>query len=787
MNMYMRIIIVFLLSISVAFGNNAGTDANIFGDVKVGGEHMPGVTVYIEGQNKGAITNKSGHYNIVNLPIGEFTIVAKMIGYKVQKKLITTIAGKTLEVNFDLEQEDVSMEEVVVTGMRTPKKITESSVIVNVIKSEFLESVQANSLSEGLNYQPGLRVETDCQTCNYTQLRMNGLGGAYSQVLINSRSIFSPLTSLYGLEQIPAVMVERIEVVRGGGSALYGSSAIGGVVNVITKFPETNFWDIGINNSIISGSVNESHFNAVATVVSEDSKEGLAFFGSHRSREAFDANDDGFSEMPKLKSTSFGANAYFRPEVNHNLELSLNNIYESRRGGDNINSAPHLAEQSEERLHNIIMGSAAYTYYFNNFLSNFQIYSGGQVTGRSHYTGVFPEITNNDSTDYWEHLANPPYGYTDNETYQIGFQLSKNLNNWNIGSLDLLFGSEFVYDHTKDLIEAYDYKIDQTTRNIGTFLQFDWTYFQNLNFLLGLRADKHNFVDELVVSPRFALKYAMTDNTQWRMSYSTGFRAPQAFDTDMHIAFSGGGIQKIVFAEKLKKEKSQSISGSVNYDNANPHIIYGFTLEGFYTKIEDLFILEELSILEDGNSILEKRNGDGAMVVGGSIETRLNYDQLLQFDLGLTIQSSKHEKAIEWSNQIPGTKEFLRSPDSYAYLVFTWTPRLPFAATIAGNYTGSMKVPHYGAPNDLGNPQADVLKTSDPFFDLSFKFTYKTGLKVLESNLEFYVGLQNILDSYQNDFDKGKSRDSNYIYGPSKPRTVSFGIRLHNDKNAMFY
>ena len=107
--------------------------------------------------------------------------------------------------------------------------------------------MQACNLSEGLSFQPGVRLETDCQTCNYTQLRMNGLSGGYSQILINGKSIFSPLTGLYGMEQIPSNMIERIEVVRGGGSALYGSSAIGGVVNVITKFSDQNNYSVGYN------------------------------------------------------------------------------------------------------------------------------------------------------------------------------------------------------------------------------------------------------------------------------------------------------------------------------------------------------------------------------------------------------------------------------------------------------------------------------------------------------------------------------------------------------------
>ena len=140
------------------------------------------------------------------------------------------------------------IDQVVVTGTKTFKRKTESPLIVNVIDSRKLQSVNdilACNLSDGLNFQSGIRVETDCQTCNYTQLRMNGLGGGYSQILVNGRPIFSPLIGLYGMEQIPINMIDRIEVVKGGGSSLYGSSTIGGVVNVITKTPKNNGFSFG--------------------------------------------------------------------------------------------------------------------------------------------------------------------------------------------------------------------------------------------------------------------------------------------------------------------------------------------------------------------------------------------------------------------------------------------------------------------------------------------------------------------------------------------------------------
>ena len=209
------IIFTALLALATIATRAQKTDANIFGDVQSLGEHIPFVNIYLEESGKGSTTDITGHYMLVNLPEGSYTLVASAIGYATVKKPVTITAGETQEVNFVLEEVTMALDEVVVTGTKTFKRQTESPVIVNVLDSKALDNVQACNISEGLRFQPGLRVETDCQTCNYSQLRMNGLGGGYSQILINGRPIFSPLTGLYGMEQIPANMVERIEVVRG--------------------------------------------------------------------------------------------------------------------------------------------------------------------------------------------------------------------------------------------------------------------------------------------------------------------------------------------------------------------------------------------------------------------------------------------------------------------------------------------------------------------------------------------------------------------------------------------
>ena len=179
-------------------------------------------------------------------------------------------------------------------------------------------------------------METDCQTCNYTQVRMNGLGGAYSQILINSRAVFSPLTGLYGLEQLPTALVERIEVVRGGASALYGSSAIGGTVNIITKLPQRNSYEVTSNNQVISGDALDYNVNATLTALSQKRNAGMAMYAFHRNRDAYDHNNDNFSELPEISNNSFGINSFFKINEDEKLEANFSSTHEYRYGGEMI-------------------------------------------------------------------------------------------------------------------------------------------------------------------------------------------------------------------------------------------------------------------------------------------------------------------------------------------------------------------------------------------------------------------------------------------------------------------
>ena len=758
-----RIVFIILIIGQFVYGQKR---FSVSGEISSEGNSMPYTNIYLETTSHGTVSNADGYYEIKNVPANTYTIVVSMTGFKTIRKKVTIEGNTTL--NFNLETE--LLDEIVITGTRTFKRQNNSAVIVNILNSESLNSLQACNLSDGLKFQPGLRVETDCQTCNYTQLRINGLGGGYSQILINGRPIFSPLTGLYGLEQIPVNMIERIETIRGGGSSLYGSSAIGGVVNVITKIPKNDNFEVNYTYQNINGGADDHMVSGNATVVSKSEKAGVSLFINNRNRDLYDHNDDNFSELTSLKNNSFGANAFFLPSENQKLEVSFSKLNEYRYGGEMVDGPAYLTQQAEERTHDVVMGSLDYQINFNKDNSSLITYFAGQQTDRDHYTGIFPD----NEDEIQNHIANPPYGTSKTTTLQGGVQLNHRLNDFLNGTNVLTIGSEYLVDDVLDVIDSYNYKIDQTTKNLGTFFQSDWEITQKLNLLSGFRVDSNNLVDNLIVSPRFSLLYKSESNVQLRTTWSTGFRAPQAFDTDLHIAFAGGGVSRISLDDDLVEERSNSFSASINYDKSTENFIAGFTVEGFYTKLKNAFYLNPIGEDEFGQRF-EKQNGDAAVVQGITLETRANYKRKMQLEAGFTIQTSEFSTVVETIEGLAPRREFLRTPNEYGFATLSYMPNNKFNTNLNYVYTGDMLIAHFaGAPEQTVNEY----KTTPSFHEFSWRTSYRFDIDNIGAGLEVFGGIKNIFNAYQDDFDTGKNRDSNYVYGPGMPRTFFIGLRI---------
>ena len=321
---------------------------------------------------------------------------------------------------------------------------------------------------------------------------------------------------------------------------------------------------------------------------------------------------------------------------------------------------------------------------------------------------------------------------------------------------------------------SYNYLVDQKTGVLAAFIQSDLGLSDNISLLSGFRFDRHSMLDNTILSPRFSLLYRLKDNTQFRLSYSSGFRAPQAFDADLHMAFSGGGVSRISLADNLKQEESHSFSTSINYDKVSERLVYGFTLEGFYTVLKDAFI-QDPNGGDSFGDIFVKRNGPSAIVSGFTLEARLALENRIQLESGFTIQSSLYDQAISYSENLFKRKDFLKTPSNYGYATFLYNPFKSINFSFNYIYTGEMVLLHLaGSSNQLN----DEYVISPVFNEMGIKATYTSRLNRVGVDIDYSIGVKNLTNTYQQDFDTYKNRDSNFIYGPTMPRTYYLGLVL---------
>lgn len=739
------------------------SDANIVGHVVDAetNEHLPYSVVSLKGTTIYQSCDATGHYSMENLPEGKYIIQASLLGFTPVKKEIVIRKNTTIEVNFSLKEDQVYLDQVVVSSNRTEVAKKMSPSLVKVLNTDLFESTSAVSLADGLSFQPGVRVEDNCQNCGFTQVRMNGLDGHYTQILMDSHPVFSALTGVYGLEQIPANMIERVEVIRGGGSALYGSSAIGGVVNIITKEPNRN--SAGVSHNIMSIGNSDSFDNNTtmnATVVL-DNKLGLSVYGQKRDRESYDDDGDGYSEVPVIHSQTIGLSSYFKITDYSKLKVRYHGIKEFRRGGDSLDLPAHQANIAEQVDHRINGGDVSYDLYSGSYNNHFNIFSSFQNTKRESYYGSGQDLN--------------AYGHTKDFVSVSGAQYTHGFDYLFFMPSELLIGTEFKYNELEDVSAGYDHEVEQTVRIYSGFIQNEWKN-KKYGILLGARFDKHNLLDDVVFSPRVNLRYNPTENLNLRASFSTGFRAPQAFDEDFHVAVVGGERVVTVLANNLKQEKSQSYSISADYTHHFGSMYANFVLEGFYTNLDDIFSLRELGETDvKGNSVLERYNGSGGVVKGFNLESMLYFSKKLNLQFGFTYQSSEYKHVQQWSDDanVPGEKKMFKTPDAYGYFNFKYNPVKPLTLAVNGTYTGEMLVQHCEGSGTL----IDVAVTTPDFYDIGFKASYDFIVEDY-ATLQLNAGVKNIFNSYQDDFDKGKYRDSGYIYGPSLPCSVFAGINL---------
>ncbi len=583
---------------------------------------------------------------------------------------------------------------------------------------------------------------------------------------------------------------------------------------------------------------NNLSFNG--SIVSDDSKMGAMFFGQLRNRQPWDKDGDGFSEIGQIGSRTLGANLYFRTSDYSRLTAEVHSIQEARRGGDHLeeNWPEHVAAVAESTDHSVYSGNIRYSLFSPDSKQHFQAYLSGQLVNRKSYYGGIGDLGNEGT------LGNPVphekygdnYGFSKGKTYIGGLQYARNLDKLLFMPAQVLVGAEYTRDVLNDTMPIRGWYVnaakvplfpdlDQAINNWSQIAQVEWKN-NRFSFLLGARLDEHSEVKGAILSPRLTVRYNPTENINLRAAYAKGFRAPQVFDEDLHIGVVGGEAQRVYNAHNLKPEVSHSYSISADIYRNFAKVQTNLLVEGFYTRLQDVFHNEEQDSQNDGIRRYTRVNGSGAKVLGVNLEGKLAFDKV-QLQAGLTLTSNKFDKAEEWGertaltsgstfaadgsnfakdadgnyeNQKQEDRAMTRTPNAYGYFTLGWNPIRPLNVALTGTFTGKMKVPHAiewgvgSAQSDIAGiaagtrtegvadaseaaPRWDELVESPAFFDLGTKVSYDFKLSK-STGVQLYTGLTNIFNSYQKDFDKGASRDSGYIYGPTQPRTFYMGCKL---------
>ena len=776
-------IIYFCLFLFLTFPAAASEEApplfTISGQVTSKGIPLPYASIQIKSSSIGTSSAADGSFKL-DVPPGDFQLRAQALGYKPLEMSVNSSSKKI--VLLDLEEDALLLEQIVVTADRNAHKRTESSVIVNTLDANMFARLQSNSLSEGLAFCPGLRIENTCGNCGSNQLRMNGLDGPYSQILINGKPIFSGLASVYGLELMPANMIDRVEVVRGGGSALYGSNAIAGTVNVITREPINNQYELFLNSSMVGVGNNAQPENSLqfnTTLTSEDRKQGLALYGFQRHRSPYDANDDGFSELAKIRNTTVGLHYSLKPGLKSKITADYFHINEMRRGGDSFDIPMHETLITEATDHRINSANLSY-HLFTKADQELTVYLASQTVDRDSYYGA--------------DRALDAYGITTDLTYSAGsqYKIASNLNT-------IIVGAEIDGGELKDKKLAYrTYELNANTQEVET-IYHDNREVANQNNTVGglfgqwerkvgafslsggLRMDYYSIENKMalnpkltntVLSPRLNILYGLNKNFQARASYSKGYRAPQVFDEDLHVETSVARQVIHINDPNLEQETSNSYMASFSYQMEGASNNLELLAEFFYTDLQNPFANEIGLPDADGVVTYTRVNEkEGAVVKGVNLEATWIPSSKWRLNGSYTFQNSRYGAPQDFDE-----KHFLRTPDQYGYFMLEWKPTSKISLNTNSVYTGKMLVPYFGPTLDI--PEEGEIRQSKEFFDWSFKadYTFKTKL----GNFQLIAGVKNILNSYQNDFDKGGDRDPGYVYGPKSPRTVHVGIKIND-------
>lgn len=486
--------------------------------------------ITISNTKLGTQADENGKFSFRNIPSGKQTLQISSVGYKPKLLEINILPERTTNLNIELEEENTQLNEVVVTGTMKETSINESPAPIQILNSTFFRKNPTPSLFESLSMVNGVRPQLNCNVCNTGDIHINGMEGPYTMVMIDGMPIISALSSVYGLSGIPNSMVERIEVMKGPASTLYGSEAVGGLINVITKNPaKAPKFNFDFNTS----SYLENNFDASSKA--KIGKFDVLFSGNYfLFNKRWDINNDNFTDITLQNRVSlFNKWSMKRPQ-NKVFNIATRYIYEDRFGGE-------MQWTKANRGGSEVYGESIFTKRIE-ILGSYQLPFDKE------------KITLNFSFN--QHQQNSVYGSTLYlATQRIAFgqllwdkKLSKNH--------DALLGLNFRHTFYDDNTPVTQISDTQNAPDLialpGIFTQDEITLNAKNKLLVGVRYD-YNSKHGGITSPRLNWKFSPNKDNIFRLSFGNGYRVVNLFSED-HAALTGS--RKVLIVNDLKPERS---------------------------------------------------------------------------------------------------------------------------------------------------------------------------------------------------------------------------------------
>ncbi len=786
---------VILFPFMATAGNLAGIRGRVIDDST--GEPLAWANVVLKGTSRGAATDANGRYVIANLPPGTYKVMVSMMGRECVVRQVEVAANQVVVQDFRLRERPIERGEIVVTATRTPRYIKDVPVRTEVFTRQVIEDKGACNLYEALDGAPGITVEQRCQACNFSMVRLQGLGPDHAQIMIDGQPIYSGLASVYGLQQLATASIDRIEIVKGAGSALYGAGAVAGAINIVTRRPSLQpelrmgleIGDFGTNRYRLEASGRRD--NLGVTLFAE--KQGGDAIDQTGEGECSDqvTRRDGFSDRVRTDGTNAGfsvvADTIFGRDE---LVITGRLLNELRQGGvlDGDAYENPFTEGAERILTDRQEAVASYTRQFlrgNEVNASFSYAHHHRNATNDTYLGDYV-ATHGDSPPPLDEMR--PY-LADEGVYACNLNYVHPL----FGKHRFLAGIQYSHDALEEsgkyvvvdeddpnYAESYTSTSEKRAHEVGAYLQDEFAVSDVVEIVGGVRYDWHQSedsfrgsgkvatgwippvrYDESAVSPRFALKYRPLPFVTLRGSVGTGFRVPYGFSEDLHLC---SGSPRVWKGGDLKPEKSTSFTLSADCEAGS----VTFSASLYRTNLEDKigFVDADPAAGSLGYTY-QWKNIDDAYVQGIELSTAFALARDLVLDADVTLNDGRYDsERADWA----GTKydqdsrHISRFPRYTAGVKVDFTPD-SWSLVVEGDLKGPMYIDYFADEED-----PTKIKRTDPYLIVDAKIS-----KRLSERLTAFVGAKNLTGYVQ---PERHTDDAAFLYAPIYGRIPYVGLAL---------